>query len=831
MLTRLALGRYEYAPLPKDTSIRLLRVEPGSENEVIRCSLRTADLRESPSFVALSYSWKKEMEEFQYNRHFWLAQEEFLSWFAAAWLRSGLPNGKSLTLPVFLEKLSKMGDVYDRVPNEKGSESERTIVCDGRSMGVQENLFDALLVLRSNMPGDYWIDALCINQSDDEERTVQVQMMDEIYRGATQVIVWLGSLPPSLEPSPDGLDGITKIMQNIAGYFKDVGNEGCSRHVANVQPAKGESGEESAGKLEDKAAAFATIVLFMTRRWWRRLWVVQEYCLAREAVFLFDTYELPFDTVNTFLEGVGRMPGFPMEGLFTNGRGKSERMLHSMKETLQMRQRFQDGKRWTLPEWLQIVKCRKATDVRDALFAGMAVIQPDQLAIDQNLQTSTPSLSISVNSTSYGGKDQKLWKRLHVDYNADTSEVLLNIAACLITNFGWERLFYHTLLFRKVIGQSPASFPLYDQPSWVPDPSSWSSAATEPFIMNRASGVPLPLPDSAFVEEVIPQISRDGATLLLSAAKFDTISQCCTFYFFDEAVAVNDATFQLFDFIANVVPKVYQPTGVSGLKTLSGVWSAVLHLTKAPKEHIDETSALHAFCSFLQGVFKEEQNTGTVSIRDGALNKRKQEVKSAWTKVKEAHPDAPWPGEEAIVKKGNKAPAEEREEAAAGESKEKPAGEPARKHFRKIDNTTWNPAFGRYSVFLTHSGYLGLGPSSIQENDQIFMIVEGKTPYVFRDIENVFRTREAAVTRELEQTQSWAKTSVAKVRDASTLSNVYTKIDKRNIENLEAELNNIQERRGEISGWQLLGEAYVEGVMNGEVAETMAQRIQKHNFV
>jgi hypothetical protein len=418
-----------------------------------------------------------------------------------------------------------------------------------------------------------------------------------------------------------------------------------------------------------------------------------------------------------------------------------------------------------------------------------------------------------------------------VDYSADTSEVLLNIAACLMTNFGWEKLFYYTLLFRKVIGQSPASFPLYNQPSWVPDPSSWSTAATEPFIMHRASGVPLPLPDSAVVGDVVPQISRDGATLLLSAAKFDTIAQCCIFYFFDEAVVVNNATFQLFDFVANGIPRVYGPTGVSGLEALSNVWSAVLRLTKVPGDHFKEASALQAFCSFLHGIFKEEQNTGTMSIREGALNKRKQEVKAAWTKVREAHPDAPWPEEEVSTKKRNKAPAEETEEAPARESKEISAGEPARKPFGKIENTTWNPAFGSSSVFLTHSGYLGLGPSYIKENDQIFMIVEGKTPYVFRDIEDVFRTREAAATQELEQSQSWKKTSVAKARDTYTWSNVYTKIDKGNIEKLEAELNNIRERRGKTSGWQLLGEAYVEGVMNSEVAEAMAPRIQRYSFV
>lgn len=37
-----------------------------------------------------------------------------------------------------------------------------------------------------------WIDALCINQDDDEEKGIQVQMMDRIFQEAKRVAVWLG---------------------------------------------------------------------------------------------------------------------------------------------------------------------------------------------------------------------------------------------------------------------------------------------------------------------------------------------------------------------------------------------------------------------------------------------------------------------------------------------------------------------------------------------------------------------------------------------------------------------------------------------------------------
>jgi hypothetical protein len=44
--------------------------------------------------------------------------------------------------------------------------------------------------------GFLWIDAICINQSDNEEKSQQVRLMGEIYSKAEVVRVWLG---PSTE--------------------------------------------------------------------------------------------------------------------------------------------------------------------------------------------------------------------------------------------------------------------------------------------------------------------------------------------------------------------------------------------------------------------------------------------------------------------------------------------------------------------------------------------------------------------------------------------------------------------------------------------------------
>lgn len=45
---------------------------------------------------------------------------------------------------------------------------------------------------KSAASGFFWVDAICINQEDLEERSAQVQIMPQIYSKASCVIVWLG---------------------------------------------------------------------------------------------------------------------------------------------------------------------------------------------------------------------------------------------------------------------------------------------------------------------------------------------------------------------------------------------------------------------------------------------------------------------------------------------------------------------------------------------------------------------------------------------------------------------------------------------------------------
>ncbi|KAI0536010.1 heterokaryon incompatibility protein-domain-containing protein [Xylaria digitata] len=67
------------------------------------------------------------------------------------------------------------------------------VFCDSKPIYVSVNLHAALRRVRA--PSEIvriWVDAICINQQDDAERAYQVGMMRDIYQNSSEVIIWLG---------------------------------------------------------------------------------------------------------------------------------------------------------------------------------------------------------------------------------------------------------------------------------------------------------------------------------------------------------------------------------------------------------------------------------------------------------------------------------------------------------------------------------------------------------------------------------------------------------------------------------------------------------------
>jgi hypothetical protein len=68
------------------------------------------------------------------------------------------------------------------------------ILVDGLALSVRKNLFEALLAIRDqDSEIRLWVDALCINMGNMEERSHQIVNMRRIFSNASSVWVWLGT--------------------------------------------------------------------------------------------------------------------------------------------------------------------------------------------------------------------------------------------------------------------------------------------------------------------------------------------------------------------------------------------------------------------------------------------------------------------------------------------------------------------------------------------------------------------------------------------------------------------------------------------------------------
>lgn len=83
---------------------------------------------------------------------------------------------------------------YNAISYAWGDFSENhTIFVNSTELCVRKNCFYALQQTRLHYPGCYvWIDAICINQSDLEEKSAQVAMMGDIYKRAFLVLACIG---------------------------------------------------------------------------------------------------------------------------------------------------------------------------------------------------------------------------------------------------------------------------------------------------------------------------------------------------------------------------------------------------------------------------------------------------------------------------------------------------------------------------------------------------------------------------------------------------------------------------------------------------------------
>ncbi|KAM5347090.1 hypothetical protein ACJ41O_010095 [Fusarium nematophilum] len=165
----------------------------------------------------------------------------------------------------------------------------RLTLCDSSLLPITESVAEALMyVLDDIQDGFIWIDQICINQSDTEEKNQQVAKMGDIYRKACKVFVWLG---------PEG-DGAGRVDQIFQDFDK-------SRANSTADTVLREAFVFSPEAHLNRQAMISTMKL----PWFERAWVVQEFMLAREAILAHGRFRWNPDTmflVTCLFRDIGR---------------------------------------------------------------------------------------------------------------------------------------------------------------------------------------------------------------------------------------------------------------------------------------------------------------------------------------------------------------------------------------------------------------------------------------------------------------------------------------------------------------------------------------------
>ena len=171
-------------------------------------------------------------------------------------------------------------------------ELRRPILVGDKIFHATVNLAIALEHLQEEIKTiTFWIDAICIDQSNLGEKSIQVQRMGNIFASATLVIAWLG---PAADESDLALRELMRYTDNYTdshGKLKDIFGEGCT------------------------ALPIESINAFFDRPWFKRVWVGQEVALNKHVIFVCGqldvqreellTCDTTFTVSRALLEGTG----------------------------------------------------------------------------------------------------------------------------------------------------------------------------------------------------------------------------------------------------------------------------------------------------------------------------------------------------------------------------------------------------------------------------------------------------------------------------------------------------------------------------------------------
>ncbi|CAJ2505946.1 Uu.00g000760.m01.CDS01 [Anthostomella pinea] len=205
--------REDYRPL-KANEVRLIEVSR-DDNKGITIDVETSDLRDpSTCFKTISYVWGEKQ------------------------------NVATIRIENEQKRLSIPRNAYAALE----------LICEESSSFKIHELF--------------WIDCICINQSDEDEKSRQIRLMEDIFMLSNHSIVWLG-------PRSHDSDEAMALLQELATRRRELEAAYKITH-RRVTPDD-----------LSKDRRWNALEALLLRPWWRRVWTFQEFILPKGSMTLW----------------------------------------------------------------------------------------------------------------------------------------------------------------------------------------------------------------------------------------------------------------------------------------------------------------------------------------------------------------------------------------------------------------------------------------------------------------------------------------------------------------------------------------------------------------
>lgn len=239
-----------------------------------------------------------------------------------------------------------------------GSLSHETpIYLQGQPKAVTVNLYQALQHLRHfAQERVMWIDAICIDQSNLDERSHQVGMMGDIFKQASNTMIWLG------QSSSEECGLAMRFFERMASDDKLHLDPSLTPHV------------EIDSKNMLSAELMTGLGAFFGDPWWSRVWTLQEYVLSRRLTFQCGPHLLDGQVLRLASDAwIGHLAMEPCCIPFGNHLSNSvdlHRFTRALDEIADIRELFNQ---LTLPAIVGQLRTRLATDPRDKVYGMLGL--------------------------------------------------------------------------------------------------------------------------------------------------------------------------------------------------------------------------------------------------------------------------------------------------------------------------------------------------------------------------------------------------------------------------------------------------------------------------